>query len=401
MSKPTPPARPSSHHDSSTRGPRPASSSASSSRRLPLSLCHVSIFFLFDLEDSVTGPSFPPRALTHLLCADYAPLYFQIRGSSATMSGIELMPFSVGTACVSIITGFIVSKVSPAFVTTSDETESSLFRSRSSVVARSSSFLTSSLRLASGSLRRWTSHPTGEGASSFVCTMEFALMHAFLQRKGGTLLACRRSRYWCAFPDTLRGTTGELDLALSRDCLSSRCGSPLTFLSSPPQACMPISEMATSTSTIGLLRSLGGTTGISIGGRSIWSAAECRGARVPNPLLPSLAGAIYASELKKRLAPIVGYTVQEGSVLAGDVLGLSKIEASPSFAPCSANDLDDSPFPRSAHRSQNASTPRVHPFPEHHLDYLRAPPFRRIHPFTLPQTLFPRSDNHPRGRIWG
>lgn len=49
------------------------------------------------------------------------------------------------------------------------------------------------------------------------------------------------------------------------------------------QASMPIADMATSTATYGFIRSLGGTTSISIG------------------------GAIYASELQRRLAGISNY----------------------------------------------------------------------------------------------
>ncbi|KAK4049440.1 hypothetical protein OIV83_004173 [Microbotryomycetes sp. JL201] len=66
------------------------------------------------------------------------------------------------------------------------------------------------------------------------------------------------------------------------------------------QAAMPIKDMATSTSTIGLLRSLGGTIGVSVG------------------------GAIYTSELTRRLTRI-GYDVSEG-MLTGQVAGLDKIE---------------------------------------------------------------------------
>lgn len=56
------------------------------------------------------------------------------------------------------------------------------------------------------------------------------------------------------------------------------------------QAAMPITDMPTSTATYGFIRSLAGTTAISIG------------------------GAIYASELQKRLAQIEGYVPINDSI---------------------------------------------------------------------------------------
>jgi len=66
------------------------------------------------------------------------------------------------------------------------------------------------------------------------------------------------------------------------------------------QAAMPIQDMPLTTTTFGLLRTLGGTIGISIG------------------------QAIYTSFLKRRLANISGFTVSQ-SQLSSDVRGLSKI----------------------------------------------------------------------------
>ncbi|KAK4703919.1 hypothetical protein P7C70_g2297, partial [Phenoliferia sp. Uapishka_3] len=69
------------------------------------------------------------------------------------------------------------------------------------------------------------------------------------------------------------------------------------------QASVPIADMTTATASLGLVRQLGGTIGISIG------------------------GAIYASELKQRLVGISGYTLADaGSAIAGNVEGLSKLE---------------------------------------------------------------------------
>lgn len=70
------------------------------------------------------------------------------------------------------------------------------------------------------------------------------------------------------------------------------------------QAAVPLSDMATATAALGLIRTIGGTCGISIG------------------------GAIYASEVSQRLRNIVGYT-PVASTMTGDVSALSKIEVSP------------------------------------------------------------------------
>ena len=61
--------------------------------------------------------------------------------------------------------------------------------------------------------------------------------------------------------------------------------------------------MATATASLGLVRQLAGTTSISVG------------------------GAIYSSELKKRLSTITGYTASTSSI-AGNVAGLNMIEVS-------------------------------------------------------------------------
>ncbi|KAL0948170.1 hypothetical protein HGRIS_010782 [Hohenbuehelia grisea] len=68
------------------------------------------------------------------------------------------------------------------------------------------------------------------------------------------------------------------------------------------QAAMPLSEMATSTAVYNLLRLLGGTVGISIG------------------------GAVYSSEVERRLAGIPGYHPATGFQLTNDVRGLVNIQ---------------------------------------------------------------------------
>jgi hypothetical protein len=80
------------------------------------------------------------------------------------------------------------------------------------------------------------------------------------------------------------------------------------FLFQPPlialQAAMPLDAMATSTATFGLVRTLGGTIGISIG------------------------DAILGSQLRKRLSRISGYSPSTGGGLTNDVRSLSRLEVS-------------------------------------------------------------------------
>jgi len=66
------------------------------------------------------------------------------------------------------------------------------------------------------------------------------------------------------------------------------------------QAAMPVADMPASTSTVGLIRSIGGTTGIAIG------------------------GSIFASLLKRRLPAIAGYAPKTAN-LTSDVTGLAQI----------------------------------------------------------------------------
>jgi len=69
------------------------------------------------------------------------------------------------------------------------------------------------------------------------------------------------------------------------------------------QASMPLHLMATSTATLGLMRTLGGTIGISIG------------------------DAIFSSDLSKRLRSIPGFDAGSGgTALTSNIRGLSQIE---------------------------------------------------------------------------
>lgn len=65
---------------------------------------------------------------------------------------------------------------------------------------------------------------------------------------------------------------------------------------------VPLQDVATATSTIGLVRSLGGCVGISV------------------------SGTIYASEVRRRLSSMQGFDFSAESTMIGDVRGLTKLE---------------------------------------------------------------------------
>ncbi|KAM0751529.1 MFS general substrate transporter [Meredithblackwellia eburnea MCA 4105] len=164
----------------------------------------------------------------------YLPLYLQIRGASATMAGVGLIPLSLGSSIVSIVSGFILSKT---------------LRYRGIIIV---SFL--------------------------FCILGFALI-ATLDEKSSRV---QEEMYF-------------LICALG---VGSLFQVPLVGL----QCSVPVADMATATASLGLLRQLGGTISISV------------------------SGAIYSSELTKRLSGIAGYTAPTSSALSGNVGGLTKIE---------------------------------------------------------------------------
>ncbi|EIW79090.1 MFS general substrate transporter [Coniophora puteana RWD-64-598 SS2] len=164
----------------------------------------------------------------------YIPVYFQILGSSATMAGIKMMPFTVGGAILSIITGLIVSK-------TQDY--------------------------------RWT--------------------------------------IWAGWVIMIAGfgamiTLDETSSLAVQDILILIVAGGAACLFQPPliamQAAMPLKEMATTTGAYVLVRVLGGTVGISMG------------------------GAIYASELRRRLPGIAGYDPSTGYADTNNLAGLVQIQ---------------------------------------------------------------------------
>ncbi|ORY90627.1 MFS amino acid permease [Leucosporidium creatinivorum] len=213
----------------------------------------VVVLLLSALQEATTkrSPVIPPRlfktrttaiilvvvffqAFAFISCSYYGPIYFQILGSSATISGLQLIPFSFGTSLISIATGFIIAKVKR--------------------------------------------------------TKEVLIVSFALSTLGFALLA--------TLDESSNRAKQELYLLVAALGIGGIFQAPYISL----QAAMPISEMATSTSTVGLFRSMGGTIGISVG------------------------GAIYASELKNRLAGISGYATEAAVATSGNVKGLVDIQ---------------------------------------------------------------------------
>ncbi|KZP30714.1 MFS general substrate transporter [Athelia psychrophila] len=164
----------------------------------------------------------------------YIPVYFQALGSSATLSGIKMMPFTVGGAVLSIAAGFVVSKT--------------------------------------GAYR-----PT-VWVGWAVMVLGYGLMISMNEK---TSLA-------------------QQDIYILIAAGGAAC------LFQPPliamQAAMPLKDMATSTSAYILVRALGGTIGISVG------------------------GAIYASELARKLPQIPGYSPTGSYADTSNLSGLIHIQ---------------------------------------------------------------------------
>jgi len=162
----------------------------------------------------------------------YAPVYFQVLGDSATLSGLHTMALSFGGAATASTVGIIVAKT--------------------------------------GSYRP-------------IIWFGWGVMNI-----GLGLMATMDDR-----TDVARQEIYLLVTALGLGCLFQP---PLIGL----QAAMPLKDMATSTATFGLLRTLGGTIGISIG------------------------GAIFTSEVTRRLKQIPQYHPQ-GDII-NNLQSLSHIE---------------------------------------------------------------------------
>ncbi|GAA5826161.1 hypothetical protein JCM11251_007188 [Rhodosporidiobolus azoricus] len=167
----------------------------------------------------------------------YGPLYFQALGDSPIMAGVSMMPFSVGTAVIGVISGFVLAKRK---------------KCKEQIIA-----------------------------SYVLATVGYALLATLDENSG-------RAKQ-------------EIYLLIAAIGIGPLFQLPFIAI----QSAVSVAQMATSTATVQLLRSIGGTIGISV------------------------CGAIYASELKKGLESIEGYTFSaEGGMGAatGAVEGLTMIE---------------------------------------------------------------------------
>jgi len=177
------------------------------------------------------------HAFAFFAASYYVPLYFQILGASATLSGVKLMPLSLGASFMAIVSGILLSIIKTYRV------------------------------------MMWTSW--------IVMTLGFGLM--------------------IMLDDTTPIAQQEVFILIAGLGVGCLFQPPLIAL----QAAMPLEDMATSTATFGLLRTLGGTVGISVG------------------------GAIYSSELQRRIANLglQGPIGNSGSLgqLMGDIQQISRI----------------------------------------------------------------------------
>ncbi|CCG85018.1 protein of unknown function [Taphrina deformans PYCC 5710] len=159
--------------------------------------------------------SVPFHAMPFFAATYYLPIYFQaVYGASATLSGVEMLPFSLGAAIVAVFSGLAVAK-----------------------------------------LGRYKAISVGGYA---VMTLGFGLM--------------------CDLSSTSSRAKQEIYILVAALGVGCNFQTPLITL----QAAMPLKDMAVATSAMVLLRAIGGSVGITIG------------------------GVIYASELGRRVPPAAG-----------------------------------------------------------------------------------------------
>ncbi|KIY72091.1 MFS general substrate transporter [Cylindrobasidium torrendii FP15055 ss-10] len=153
------------------------------------------------------------HALAFFVGAFYLPVYFQIRGSSATGAGVRMLPFSLGSSVTSGLAGFVVTRT--------------------------------------GQYRPiiW--------ASWAMFAVGYGLM----------IMLDSHSPVWPTVVYPLIASLG----------LGSLFQVPLVAL----QAAMPLKDMATSTSTFGFIRTLGGTVGVAVGQVIFSSTLTQRLERIP------------------------------------------------------------------------------------------------------------------------
>ncbi|GAA5894859.1 uncharacterized protein JCM6883_002235 [Sporobolomyces salmoneus] len=178
------------------------------------------------------------QSFSFMALSYYQPLYFQALGSSPLMSGVRLMPFSVGSSIVSIGAGFYIAKT-----------------------------------------RKYKP----------ITIVSYAIMTL-----GFALLA------------TLDDNSNTAQQVLYLLVAALGCGPLFQAPYLTMQAAMPVSDMATATGTVSLIRQIGGTVGIAV------------------------SGAMYGSRLTSRLKAI-GYEVPShsgstGGSAVGNVNGLQQIQ---------------------------------------------------------------------------
>ncbi|KAF8798178.1 MFS general substrate transporter [Phlegmacium glaucopus] len=175
------------------------------------------------------------HAVVFFTGAFYLPLYFQVLGASATKAGVEMLPFSLGAAVLSAISGIVVSRTG-------------LYRPV-----------------------MWF------GYALFALGMGLMIMLD-------------------ANSSTAKKVLFPLVAAIG---LGTMFQTPLIGL----QAAMPLKDMATSTATFGLLRTLGGTVGISIG-QAIYSSILRKKIRnIPNQMFGASPSALLQSVGKLKSIP--------------------------------------------------------------------------------------------------
>lgn len=173
--------------------------------------------------------SVPFHAMAFFSASYYLPIYFQaVYGSSATLSGVQMLPYSLGSALLAIVSGLVVAKT---------------------------------------------------GRYKIVSLVGYTLMLL-----GYGLM--------CSLTSTSNRAQQEIYILVAALGVGFNFQTPLITL----QSAMPHKDMAVATSAMVLLRSIGGSVGITVG------------------------GAIYSSQLSKRLP--TGYDASNTE----NVSGLVKIQ---------------------------------------------------------------------------
>ncbi|KAF9475844.1 MFS amino acid permease [Pholiota conissans] len=167
------------------------------------------------------------HALAFFSGAFYLPLYYQVLGASATRSGVEMLPFSLGCAAISAISGVVVSRT---------------------------------------------------GKYRPVLWVAFAVFAIGM----GLMIMLD------AYSSAAEKVIYPLIAAIGLGCIFQ---TPLIGL----QAAMPIKDMATTTSTFGFIRTLGGTVGISIGQAIYSSILREKVRHIPNVSFDTSAAALSQS----------------------------------------------------------------------------------------------------------